>query len=94
MKGKHWHAMNGSYGCIPDNDQLCSTKEEAVESLCCTFSDMARRGMKTSLRKYHYYSFRDRQSAGADYCEIVSCIDPECLEGEDEWSNTAYWLEI
>lgn len=67
--------MNGSRGCLPDNNEIHFTKESAIKSLAELFSET--RGVKTDLRKY---GFCDRDLLGADYCEIVVCYDSECLE--------------
>ena len=75
---KHYHAMNGTSGCIPDNNEVHSSRQSAIDSLCFLFDSS--RGLRTDLIKYGYHSFPDSRSAGADYAEVSLCHDPECLE--------------
>jgi len=80
MRKKHYHVMNGSIGCIPDNNQVCYTIRESLEFAKMLFSDIEEHFI-TELRKYWYYDFRNHVKAGADYIEIVGpCYDVECLQ--------------
>jgi hypothetical protein len=76
---KHWHLINGSSGCLPDSNEVYNTKESAIESAITLFSDVEE-AFITDIRRFHYHQFKDYQSAGADYVEIVKCYDKECLK--------------
>lgn len=56
--GKHYIAMNGSHGCLPDNADVYETVGDAVEGLDFIFEFSTRQ--KRELKR-------------ADYCEIVEC---------------------
>lgn len=81
MTKKHWHSMNGSIGCLPDNNEIHATKRDAIDYLVDLFPET--KGLKSALRKYEiYYSQNDDKPdyqthslLGADYCEIFSCFD-------------------
>ena len=77
MTTKHWHMMNGSSGCMPDNNEVHSTKKSAVESAVNLFDDC--KGVQTDLIRMDIHYFRDDEQAGADYVEITRCYDKECL---------------
>lgn len=76
----HYHAMNGSHGCLPDNNMLCSTYAAAVESL----SDMFEldQSMERRLRRDGYLELVSARD-GADYCEITTCHETACAEDSD-----------
>lgn len=80
---KHYIAMSGDHGCLPDHCQVYSTKRVAIADLANLFGDM--RGVQSDLRKYNYCELSDKQSwegergcAGAEYAEveICTCADP------------------
>lgn len=77
---KHWHAMNGSSGCIPDNNETHSSKMSAIQSLCSLFDN--ERGMYTALKNTHIYYFDNPRDAGADYAEICECHEDGCEDYE------------
>ena len=83
MKTHHWHAMNGSTGCLPDNNEIHRNKMDAVKSLVDLFSDTNERGLYTSLVNDEIYHFRNPKSAGADYCEVSKCGNAHCMEDDE-----------
>lgn len=78
---KHYHAMNGSIGCLPDNNEIHFSKESAVEGLFALFD--YERGMKSALYKTGYFAFPNPQESGAEYAEVFCCHDEQCLECEE-----------
>lgn len=84
---KHYIAMNGSYGCIPDACYVLKTRKDAVDTMIDQF-DLSRAKAR-ELRQRGSLSFGS--GFGADYCEVLEC---DCAEPwihdeqstEDEWS--------
>lgn len=79
---KHWHMMNGSIGCIPDNNEVHTSKKSAIESALFLFDDV-RKGIQTDLIRLGIHYFNDSGQAGADYVEVIQCHDSECLEEDN-----------
>jgi hypothetical protein len=77
---KHYHAMNGSFGCMPDNNEIHTSKKSAIESICGLFDNP--RGMKSALLRTGIFYFADAAEAGAAYAEVVLCHEADCTEGE------------
>lgn len=78
----HYHAMNGSVGCLPDNNEVHTSKKAACQSLASLFDET--KGLYSQLMKYEiYYSSDENPLLGADYCEVVKCHDLTCLESEE-----------
>lgn len=75
---RHWHAMNGSLGCMPDSNDICHSKKEAIKVLWDRFDNIL--GMASELRRDGNYYFKDPASAGADYCQIIECYEEDCLK--------------
>jgi hypothetical protein len=67
MGKKHWIAMAGIRGCIPNLCASCDTKTQAIEFLCEVHDNA--RGLKSDLQKYQY----SEHCPGNEYCEIVEC---------------------
>lgn len=76
---KHWHALNGEHGCLPDNNDVCESYEAAVESLTSLFELGRRRA--ADLKASGYLDLDPRRD-GASYCEITVCDEAECIEAE------------
>jgi hypothetical protein len=76
----HYHAMNGSSGCLPDSNELFTNRKDAVNHLCFMFDDCYERGMKSELLRNSVYVFSNSRVSGADYCEVASCNDSDCEE--------------
>lgn len=84
---KHFIAMNGSFGCIPDACYVLRTRKDAVDTMKDSL-ELSRR-QTTELRQTG--SVNCTRSQGADYCEISEC---DCKEpwthdenaSEDDWS--------
>ena len=72
---KHWHAINGTCGCLPDNNEVHPTKESAARSLANLFEET--RGVYTDLMRYQYC---DKALMGAEYCEINLCYEQDCSD--------------
>lgn len=84
---KHWHAMNGSSGCMPDSNTVHSSKESAIESIKDLFgTDGAKFHMAAWLRTTGIYYFSNPREAGADYAEVSECHEADCLI-EDKWGR-------
>lgn len=79
--GKHYIAMNGSHGCLPDNADVYETVGDAVEGLDFIFEFSTRQ--KRELKRNLYLELGGAED-GADYCEIVECA---CKNPEVHVSN-------
>jgi hypothetical protein len=75
---KHYIAMSGMHGCLPDHCEVFETREDAVSDLVFLF-DLGRtrtaRLRKESYLKLTPSAVERRQDVdfGADYCEITEC---------------------
>jgi hypothetical protein len=69
MAKRHWIAMSGDHGCLPDFCCACSTRDAAIETLADVFDDV--RGVRAGLLRY--LSHELPHGSGAEYCEIVAC---------------------
>lgn len=78
---KHYHAMNGSSGCMPDNNEVFTSKEAAARFLCDMFDN--ERGLYTALKNSGTYYFKNPCEAGAEYAEISACYEDDCAEDLD-----------
>ncbi|MBD3261582.1 MAG: hypothetical protein GF334_07870 [Candidatus Altiarchaeales archaeon] len=84
---KHYIAMVGLYGCLPNSCDVYKTKKDAIESII--FIQGTKRGYIGNLRK-HGYTDMDLNEFGNEYAEIIEC---DCDEphihqdsmGEDEF---------
>ena len=56
-RSKHYHAMNGSIGCLPDHNEVHHTKQAAIDSLVSLFE--GERGLATDLRYTGSHYFDD-----------------------------------
>ena len=77
-KRRHYHVMNGSIGCLPDNNQVYRTKRDALDYARFLFDDICEPYIG-DLKYYGIHYFSDYGMAGADYIEIIDCYDPDCL---------------
>lgn len=75
---KHYIAMSGSHGCLPDNCEVFDTRKAAVDSLVSLFE--LGRTRKARLNKNGYLELvaspieqAQDVSFGAAYCEITEC---------------------
>ena len=67
---KHYIAMSGDHGCIPDFCSVYTTFDAAVESLTDMFGlGRTRRANLKNNRSLELNNSRD----GAEYCEITAC---------------------
>lgn len=75
----HYHAMNGSGGCLPDNNEVHASKADAISSLCSLFEDSISaeelEELRTDLQSTGLHYFAD---AAASYAEISECSEPDC----------------
>lgn len=73
MSKKHYIAMSGIVGCLPDCCESFNRLNDAVEFLGDLWNDF--RGVKSSLRKDRiwYKPAIDSWAGSLDYCEIVEC---------------------
>jgi hypothetical protein len=76
MAEHHYTYGSGQYGCLYDSGpHIADTKEQAIEALLETFSDLAESeldAMSKHLASSCYHKFDNSEvRAGADYCEIV-----------------------
>lgn len=79
--GKHYIAMNGSHGCLPDNADVYDTVDDAVVGLDSIFEFS--KAQRKELRRDYYLELKGPED-GADYCEIVEC---DCKHPEQHESN-------
>lgn len=82
----HYHAMNGSSGCMPDNNVPCETEQAAIDFLCNLFEDCVfpeeLTTMREELTQNGIYHFNSPEEAGADYAEVTECDEADCTERE------------
>lgn len=68
---------------MPDNNEVHEGMSEAISSLEFLFSESITRGeendMTITLRETGIYYFRNPSDAGADYCQVTTCDEPDCL---------------
>ena len=76
---KHYHAMNGDHGCMPDNNEVFHSKASAIDYLVSSFDFTCIVGMKSNLRYGGIHHFNSSIGAGADYCQVSLCHDADCL---------------
>ena len=75
--------MNGSIGCLPDNNEVCYTLKDALEFARFLFDDIEERFI-TNLKNNRIHYFSDCAGAGADYIEISDkCYDVDCLNDDN-----------
>lgn len=84
---KHYIAMGGLYGCLPDNCSAYKTKEDAIGGLNCIYEleddqikDLESSG-HTNLT----------QEQGGQYCEVLECDCNEPWE-HDEFGEKQEWM--
>ena len=70
---KHYVAMSGLTGCLPDTCQSFPRLQDAIDFLSDLWSDY--RGVKSALRTIRYWERNDPSYMMGDlqYCEIVEC---------------------
>lgn len=76
----HWHAMDGSYGCLPDNNDVYETRRDAVEG--SAFLLELGRKRTAILRRDSYLDLSPKRD-GADYVEVVECDEQGCVALRD-----------
>ena len=88
---KHYIAMSGSHGCLPDHCEVFETHADAVSDLAMLFE--LGRTRKARLRKNSYLELtpspieaRDEDFGfGAEYCEITECdCDNPAIHSDSE----------
>jgi hypothetical protein len=72
----HYHAMSGSHGCMPDNNEVHATADSALDSLCSLFELSRRR--RAELKRN--WSIDLKPGDGAEYAEITECDEPDCMD--------------
>jgi hypothetical protein len=70
MVNKHYIAMSGSHGCLPDNVELHDTLNSAVDSMVSLFE--LGNGRRATLKREMYLELNNTRD-GAEYCEIEEC---------------------
>lgn len=83
---RHFIAMNGSHGCLPDACYALRTHKDAVETLVESLEltrSQARELQRTDIVEC-------KPSQGADYCEIIPC-DCSTPWNHDENSTQEDW---
>ena len=75
---KHYHAMSGYSGYMPNDNQVFTNRDNAVGYLCDIFDRP--RGMYTDLKRYGIHYFDHPHTAGAEYAEISDPCYDGCLE--------------
>jgi hypothetical protein len=81
MARKHYHAINGDHGYMPDNVETFTSYRAACDSLISLF-EIARTRKAGELRRTG--SVELGPDYGAEYCEVVECYEDDCQEGDDE----------
>ena len=84
---KHYIAMNGSRGCLPDSNSVHNTAMDARGYLddifCGDLSEGECEQMHSNLIKYGIHYFSDPNETGADYCQVLACDCPNPNIHED-----------
>lgn len=74
---KHYIAMNGLRGCMPDNVGVHDSLKSAIEWLdslfCEDLSEDECNQMHGNLAQYGIHYFSDPGEAGAEYCQVLAC---------------------
>ena len=81
---KHYHAINGNIGCLPDSNEIFFNLDDSIDHLCDMFYETE--DLESALYDDGiYYSHLNPNNIlqGAEYCEIVECYEAECLTGYD-----------
>ena len=78
----HFHAANGSYGCLFDTNDTHDTEESAISSLIDLFGDSIgeeeESRMLQNLQECGTYHFDSPSESGADYCTVFECAESYC----------------
>lgn len=77
---KHYIAMSGEHGCLPDHCAAYDTAGDAIEDLCQLFELGRRR--RQELRQNWILELSPRD--GSEYCEVVLCDCPEGLSAHND----------
>jgi hypothetical protein len=83
MSKKHYHAMAGLHGCMPNYSSTHDCYALAVDDL----ADVHELGKRRTKELYEQgYLELNLHRDGNEYCEIVECDEAGC---EDDMVNTA-----
>lgn len=90
---KHFIAMAGLRGCMPNYCDVYFSEKSAVESLCDIHDKGYRSVFANSLRKFHFAEL-NLAVDGNEYGEIVECDCDAPWEHSDDPDNVKRYLEI
>lgn len=80
---QHYHVMSGLSGCMPDTNEVFTSRKEA-EKFAVSWANDCRNDcglvLTGSARNGYYYG---NGVSGIDYISIDTCTDIECLEGNE-----------
>ena len=72
---KHYHALAGLHGYLPNMNEPCDNYEDAVECLVQVHELGEKRAAK--LMKYGYIELNLKRD-GNEYAEVSECEESEC----------------
>lgn len=84
---KHFIAMGGTYGCLPDNCSAYHTKEDAIEGLNLIY-ELDEDQVK-NLEVSNYTNLTPEQ--GGQHCTVSECNCDEPWE-HDEFGEKQEWM--
>ena len=81
----HWHAMTSFAGCLPETNDICETREDAIETIASLYPEyedklrrrLARDGVSPVKSLHAGYS--------TFYAEVCECNDPACQKYAGEY---------
>jgi hypothetical protein len=78
MARKHYVAMGGSRGCLPDYCEVHTTLSDAVEDLARTYVTASKKALRQNRycdlsRSLRHPVFGGASGDAAEYCEIQEC---------------------
>lgn len=76
MRRKHYHAIAGMHGCMPNMNMTCTSIEGAAQVLADTHEEAR---IVTALRRDRYAELNLLRD-GNEYAEIAECREEGCFD--------------
>lgn len=73
---KHYHAIAGLHGCLPNYNEVCESIGDACDCLSSLHELSKKRDSKLRMDLYLELNLR---KDGNEYCEVTECDEPLCL---------------
>ncbi len=77
---KHFRAMNGCSGCMPDSNMVCDSVNGAINSLINLLELTPSETSELETNHIVYFRGERIHEVGAGYAEVCDCEDDDCLE--------------